>query len=675
MAKLNIPTGIAKAIAEGKTVIWAQKSAYDYKKGTFKILPRINNQPAKYYQIEALIRNLHLMSWDKAYEFYLGSKLMGKVPAEDLYIDIVIMQDYYKGGERYEHVCKANFFSGDTTNKMEIYEKFCTGNERNYGFTAAAPEPVEITAEAMATPKTQDAAIESEIENATAAIEEPTAVKEETKIKKKRFGGIETTVNSAEAAIAIIQTIAPASYKEENTALLDSKADDRVIHYNSTDSKITYCEAYENGAIDHINLFNIHGDYAVTLQISANGAGSLTAEEIAEICAALKIEAPTANTESETKTEPATGGEAIKVYANIYSNDYHLTNDAYNYLEETLGEGAILWDEKVDGYDYRLSFEEIILEETYNQIRTEIKKLDDYGGFKHSIHGEYETEKVYDDDEDGYEPCEPEPEQLTIDSDGVIATLGGLLITTLTALYNVTTKTPEPVNDSTPAKIEEQSVERVRYIVRLYGYDAAFPSDPLYSKGTYKFDTLSDAVKYALNDRNTRSYSEHFGGSDIDKDFTSCNTTGLMTVMTIARTGEIKVFAPESRQILEKLADTDKETSAVKLKISNAPVRDNLTFAIHQPPLDVKSTGSSLDSETPATETTIFFPPRDTKTIAKYLFGAVLDLKESADEIEELLAGGYTLGDSGDAAIAKALEHMKQARAELDKLKFINSAA
>ena len=408
---------------------------------------------------------------------------------------------------------------------------------------------------------------------------------------------------------------------------------------------------------------------------------------------------PQATDTAEAVEQASADDTLLEIRGVIFTHSQYTWHDICDYLDkiESCDDGADqiivhdseeLIEEFSDdciSYEFAIGFEGRLLTSTLNLIKAKIKSFENpYGGYTpHFAALKYEAEPVDEDcyDEE-YEPETPtdsgdlpdydEPEA---DSNSVIATLAGLLITTLTALYNVTTKTPEPATDSTPAEIEEQSAERVRYIVRLYGYDAAFPSDPFYSKGTYEFDTLSDAVKYAFNDRNARSYSEHFGGSDIDKDFTSGNTTGLMTVMSIARTGEIEAFVPESRQILEKLADADEETSAVELKISAAPARDNLTFTIHQPPLDIKSTGSSLDSETPATETTIFFPPRDNKTIAKDLSGAVLDLKVSADEIEELLAGGYTLGDSEHAAIAKALEHMKQARAELDKLKLINSAA
>lgn len=266
-----------------------------------------------------------------------------------------------------------------------------------------------------------------------------------------------------------------------------------------------------------------------------------------------------------------------------------------------------------------------------------------------------------------------EPAELTeqaesqIDSDATIATLGGLLVTALAALYNAT-------HDTAPAK-EEPSTKSTCYVVRLYGYDAGFPSDPLYNKGNVRFDNLGEAVKYALDDRKAREANEHFGGSMIDKDFDDGNVAGLMTVMSIMRSGKIETYTPEARQLIGKLAGTGEETGAVELKISGVITESNVTFATQQfAPADSQA-GGAIDSEAPATEATIFLQPTSDEAAVKDLSDTVLDLKVSTDEIEELLAGGYTLGDSGRASIAKAQALMKQALAELAKLKSIDAAA
>ena len=237
-----------------------------------------------------------------------------------------------------------------------------------------------------------------------------------------------------------------------------------------------------------------------------------------------------------------------------------------------------------------------------------------------------------------------------------------MLVTALTALYNAT-------HSTAPAKIvEEPAVESTCYVVRLHGYNAEFPSDPLYSKGDTKFDSLGDAVKYALDDRKARGANENFGGSIIDKDFDDGNVAGVATVMTILPTGEIETTADEVKRILEKPAGTDEETCTVIQPTSDRAAAKDLSDTV----LDLKISADEIEELLAAT---IFLQPTSDEAAAKDLSDTVLDLKISADEIEELLADGYTLGDSGRASIAKAQALMKQALAELAKLKSTDAAA
>ena len=77
----------------------------------------------------------------------------------------------------------------------------------------------------------------------------------------------------------------------------------------------------------------------------------------------------------------------------------------------------------------------------------------------------------------------------------------------------------------------------------------------------------------------------------------------------------------------------------------------------------------------PPQEQVTEMPPLDSTALTKDLADTVLEVKIAADEIEEMLAGGYDLSDSGCASISKAQELLRQALAELGKLKSIDSAA
>ncbi len=96
MAKLNIPAKIAAAIKAGKTVIWTQRGAYDYKKGECKLLVRINEKAATYEQIDVILGNLSL-TWQDPRTVYVGNKLYGLVPPQDLYVDVELyLSEYYQ---------------------------------------------------------------------------------------------------------------------------------------------------------------------------------------------------------------------------------------------------------------------------------------------------------------------------------------------------------------------------------------------------------------------------------------------------------------------------------------------------------------------------------------------------------------------------------------------------
>lgn len=554
-------------------------------------------------------------------------------------------------------------------------------------------------------------------------------VKEEMKMKNAQI--TITAANSAAAKKMVTEIVKATGVNfslDKPFGIMVGASKDRVDSYSDTaDAHFGYTEVYENGEIVRAHFFKNYNKLVATIQVDANGAEKLTDTEIAEICKALGIETPattekatTVITDAElTTTELTTkaagtaeytvsmtlsylGGCAggsrdnvadVRYYedktyktfkgavesiikariAQYLGNRYgqrHCVESVT--LKDASGEILISYRKNIvsNGNQYGYDIEETL--EIAESVEAEVEAVADkwaernaetvkayeaktarnaavaHRSFKaHFERWLYEKAKaekaaIYaaiaaavienDDEEDDelddeeyelYEPETPEPTP-PIDSDATIATLGSLLVTALTALYNATTA---------PAKIvEEPAAESTCYVVRLHGYNAEFPSDPLYSKGDAKFDSLGDAVKYALDDRKARGANEHFGGSIIDKDFDDGNVAGVATVMTILPTGEIETTADEVKRILEKPAGTDEETGAV-------------------------------------------IQPTSDEAAAKDLSDTVLDLKISADEIEELLADGYTLGDSGRASIAKAQALMEQALAELAKLKSTDAAA
>ena len=462
---------------------------------------------------------------------------------------------------------------------------------------------------------------------------------------------IEETLEIAESVEAEVEAVADkwAERNAETVKVYEAKTARNAAVAHVSFKAHFECWLYEKAEAEKAAIYAAIAA-AVIEDVEANDDDDEDEDEIRTAKPVIENEAEANIGEPVEKTEtpnPATNDTLLEVRGAVFTNSQRTYSDMAGYLEEIAEYDAgvdqidVCYedDEMVDEFrdeytpdKFVVGFEGRLLTSTFNQLKSKVASFDNPAGdnFVYSRHFavlKYDAEPVeeeYDDEE--YEPETPEPATPQIDSDATIATLGGLLVTALTALYNAT-------HSTAPAKIvEEPAVESTCYVVRLHGYNAEFPSDPLYSKGDTKFDSLGDAVKYALDDRKARGANEHFGGSIIDKDFDDGNVAGVATVMTILPTGEIETTADEVKRILEKPAGTDEETGAV-------------------------------------------IQPTSDRAAAKDLSDTVLDLKISADEIEELLADGYTLGDSGRASIARAQALMKQALAELAKLKSTDAAA
>lgn len=523
-------------------------------------------------------------------------------------------------------------------------------------------------------------------------------VKEEKKMKNAQI--TITAANSAAAKKMVTEIVKATGLNfslDKPFGIMVGASKDRVDSYSDTaDAHFGYTEVYENSEIVRAHFFKNYNKLVVTIQVDANGAEKLTDTEIAEICKALGIETPattekatTVITDAELTTKAAgtaeytvsmtlsylggcpggsrdnvadvryyedktyktfkgavesiikakiaqylgnrygqrhvvesvtlkdANGEILISYRkNIVSNgsqygyDIEKTLEIAESVEAEVEAVADKWEERnvetVKAYEAKTARNAAVAHRSFKAHfelwlyeKAKAEKAAIYAAIAAAVieNDDEEDDELDDEEYELYEPETPEPTP-PIDSDATIATLGSLLVTALTALYNVTTA---------PAKmVEEPAVG--------------------------KFDSLGDAVKYALDDRKARGANEHFGGSIIDKDFDDGNVAGVATVMTILPTGEIETTADEVKRILEKPAGTDEETGAV-------------------------------------------IQPTSDEAAAKDLSDTVLDLKISADEIEELLADGYTLDDSGRASIARAQALMEQALAELAKLKSTDAAA
>lgn len=379
-----------------------------------------------------------------------------------------------------------------------------------------------------------------------------------------------------------------------------------------------------------------------------------------------------------TVVNSAPTDKLLKIRGCIFTHSPYTSAEITEYLEEieacdagadhiqASSEDAGLIEEFSDDYtpeEYAVTFEGECRTSTLNMIKAKVASFDNPAGknFHYNPHYavlKYEAEPVEDADDEPEPATEPAEEIPAPACDSDESDSDSAMVV------------PHDAKAETPATAPFAK----RYICTTYGYNSLFAER--YTKGRIAFDTLDDAVKYVLNDRDNRKASENYGGAEVVEDFEDDGVSVIMTLLEITPTGklEIETHRAKVKQILAEIENTAAST-AVELKISEAPAGESTTFTIRQSPRDNEPADNSIDSETPATETTILLPLPDGTALVKDLAGTVLEVKIAADKIEELLADGYALGDSGHASIAKAQDLLKQAMAELGKLKSIDRVA